>query len=267
MKSLSEKFDVLKEEVGNLTLARKLHLTATWIPQVMNRVVIHLQTLLGLRAGRLGETGKSKRGIDALGAELSMTKGADALMVGTLHVFGHGQTGWMKIPTRPLTIVKDPHFANSDEKEMQDAEHLEVSEKTKFFGGKCTQSVPNSVLRKAQGRCPLPMVAATRTPQLDVYIRSEVKSADKDLAKIQTFVLDALALLVSILDLNSRDHCPAYQDTIDAISTAVELIGNASARISHLRQEKVTLGLNKTLLPLCQDDENFKSAAPSLFGP
>ena len=74
MKSLSEKFDVLKEEVGNLTLARKLHLTATWIPQVMNRVVIHLQTLLGLRAGRLGETGKSKRGIDALGAELSMTK-------------------------------------------------------------------------------------------------------------------------------------------------------------------------------------------------
>ena len=127
--------------------------------------------------------------------------------------------------------------------------------------------MPNSVLRKAQGGCPLPKVAATRTPQLDVYIRSEVKSVDKDLAKIQTFVLDALALLVSILDLNSRDHCPAYQDTIDAISTTVELIGNANARISHLRQEKVTLGLNKTLLPLCQDDENFKSAAPSLFGP
>ena len=251
MKSLSEKFDVLKEEVGNLTLARKLHLTATWIPQVMNRVVIHLQTLLGLGEGRLEETGKSKRGIDGLRAELSMTKGAEALMVGTLHVFGHGQTGWTKIPTRPLTIVKDPHFANSDEEEMQDAEQLEVSEKTKFFlEEKCPQSVPNSVLRKAQGCCPLPKVAGTRTPQLDVYIRSEVKSTDKDLAKIQTFVLDALALLVSILDLNSGDHCPAYQDTIDAISTAVELIGNASTRISRLRQEKVTLGLNKTLLPL-----------------
>ena len=38
MKSLSEKVDVLKEEVGNLTLARKLRLTAMWIPQVMNRV-------------------------------------------------------------------------------------------------------------------------------------------------------------------------------------------------------------------------------------
>ena len=84
-------------------------------------------------------------------------------------------------------------------------------------------------------------MAATRTPQLDEYIKAEVphqvKSADKDLAKIQTFVLDALAPLVSILDLNSWDHSPAYQDTIDAISTAMELIGNASARISRLRQE------------------------------
>ena len=102
---------------------------------------------------------------------------------------------------------------------------------------------------KARGHYPLPKVAAARTPQLDPYIKSEVphqvKCADKDLAKIQTFVLDALAPLVSILDLNSWDHCPAYQDTIDTISTAVELLGNASATISHLRQEKVTLGLNR----------------------
>ena len=117
-------------------------------------------------------------------------------------------------------------------------------------------------------------MAPARTPQLDGYIKSEVphqvKSADKDLAKIQTFVLDALAPLtplVSILDLNSRDHCPAYQDTIDTISTAVELLGNASATITHLRREKLTLGLNKTLLSLCQDDENFKSAALALFDP
>ena len=114
-------------------------------------------------------------------------------------------------------------------------------------------------------------MAAARTPQLDAYIKFEVlhqvMCADKDLTKIQTFVLDALAPLVSILDLNSRDHCPAYQDTIDTISTAVELLGNASATITHLRREKLTLGLNKTLLSLCQDDENFKSAALALFDP
>ena len=80
---------------------------------------------------------------------------------------------------------------------------------------------------------------------------------DKCLAKIQTFVLDALAHLVSTLDLNSRGHCPAFQDTIDVISTAVELIGNANARISCLRWEKVTLSLNKTLLHLYQEDGNL----------
>ena len=145
-------------------------------------------------------------------------------------------------------------------------------EKTKLFlEEKCAQSVPNSVRRKARGRYPLPNVAATRTLQLHAYIKSEiphqVKSADKDLAKIQTFVLDALAPLVSILDLNNKYHRHSFQDTIDAISPAVELIGNTNARISCLRHEKVTLSLNKTLLPLCQEDGNFKSAATALFGP
>ena len=36
-------------------------------------------------------------------------------------------------PDETPDLVKDPHFANSDEEEMQDVEHLEVSEKTKFF--------------------------------------------------------------------------------------------------------------------------------------
>ena len=57
---------------------------------------------------------------------------------------------------------------------------------------------------------------------------------------------------MSILDLNHRDHHPGFHDSIDAISTAVELIGNANTRISCLRQEKVTLSLNKTLLHLYQ---------------
>ena len=149
---------------------------------------------------------------------------------------------------------------------------MEVSEKTRLFlEEKCTHSVPKSMRRKVRGRYPLPKVAASSTSQLDAYIKPnvphQVKSADKDLAKIQTLVLNALAPLVSILDLNSRDHHPAFQDTIDAISIAVELIGNANARISCLRWEKVTVSLNKTVLPLCQEDGNFKSAVPALFGP
>ena len=51
-----------------------------------------------------------------------------------------------------------------------------------------------------------------------------------------------------------------------AVKTAVELIGNANASISHLRREKVIGELNKALLPLIGDDDNFKEATPPLFG-
>ena len=52
-----------------------------------------------------------------------------------------------------------------------------------------------------------------------------------------------------------------------AVTSALELMGNASARISRLRREKITASFNKTLLPLAQEDKNFIEAAPYLFGP
>ena len=52
----------------------------------------------------------------------------------------------------------------------------------------------------------------------------------------------------------------------DAASTAVELIGNASARISQLPREKIIATVNKTLLPLAKEDEPYADAAPNLFG-
>ena len=46
-------------------------------------------------------------------------------------------------------------------------------------------------------------MAASRTPQLDSFLKSEVspatKTTDKELASIQTYVLDALAPLSAIL--------------------------------------------------------------------
>ena len=46
----------------------------------------------------------------------------------------------------------------------------------------------------------------------------------------------------------------------------MELSGNANARISRLRREKVCQDLNKALIPLAKDDENFDNAPPALFG-
>ena len=45
------------------------------------------------------------------------------------------------------------------------------------------------------------------------------------------------------------------------------VIGNASARLSHLQREKVTKHINEALMPIVQQEENFKDAPPQLFGP
>ena len=112
---------------------------------------------------------------------------------------------------------------------------------------------------------------ATRTPQLDSYLKSEIsqgtKAGDKDLARIQTFVLDALAPLTAILEgANNSQGDLERKHTLDAVTSAVALIGNATTKISHLRREKVTSDFNKALLPIIKEDEKFAKAPPALFG-
>ena len=59
----------------------------------------------------------------------------------------------------------------------------------------------------------------------------------------------------------------SIEDVKAATLTATELIGNASAHISHLRREKLVSSINKSLLPLAQEDGAFLEVAPYLFGP
>ena len=82
-----------------------------------------------------------------------------------------------------------------------------------------------------------------------------VKAADKELARIQTFMLDALAPLTTLLEEGS-------EQVVEAATAAVQLIGNASARLSHLQREKVTKHINEALMAIVQQEENFKDAPP-----
>ena len=145
---------------------------------------------------------------------------------------------------------------------------VEVSEWTgKFLTNACTRSVSNEARRRTRGRYQLPKVAATKAPNLDPFMRTEVppamKTADRELAKIQSFTLDALAPLTALVEKTEE---LSAEETRDAALTAIELIGNANARMSRLRREKIMTSVNKSLLPLAKDDENFTTAAPLLFG-
>ena len=128
----------------------------------------------------------------------------------------------------------------------------------------------NAERLQTRSHYPLPKVPAARTPQLDSYLKSEIsqgtKAGDKDLARIQTFVLD-LAPLTAILEgANNSQGDLKRKHTLDSVTSAVALIGNATAKISHLRKEKVTSDLNKALLPIILEDEKFTKAPPALFG-
>ena len=93
---------------------------------------------------------------------------------------------------------------------------------------------------RARSRYPLPKVVATKTPSLDLFMRSKIstgaKALDKDLTKIQTFVLDSMAPLTALLERGDTMDCLAVQE---AASIAMELLGNANARILRLCREKI----------------------------
>ena len=147
----------------------------------------------------------------------------------------------------------------------------EVSEATrKTLEKACQMRMANPTRLQTRAPYPLPKVPATRTMTLDSYLKPEVsssiKSDDKELGKIQAFVLDALAPLSAILEAADGDQSMTVGEVKEAAVAGVQLIGNASSKIAHLRRRKVVTHLNQALVPLVEDDSHFKDAAPSLFG-
>ena len=100
-------------------------------------------------------------------------------------------------------------------------------------------------------------------PLHEVGGRLNTKADDRELVKIQSFVLDSLAPLTALLE---QGEAMSHGEVKEAASTAVQLIGNANARMSRLRREKIVTSMNRSLLPLVKNDENFTEAAPHLFG-
>ena len=163
------------------------------------------------------------------------------------------------------------HFSDSEAGDQPSTKLVEVSERTrKFLQEKCTRRVTNSERKLLRDPYPLPKVPATRTPQLDAIMKPEAspttKAVDKQLAKVQTLMLDTLAPLTSVVESHNRGNTLEQKEVLQAVKVAISLVGNANATMSHLRRERVVCDLNKSLLPIVGDDSNFQEAAPLLFG-
>ena len=89
---------------------------------------------------------------------------------------------------------------------------------------------------------------------------------DKQLARVQTLLLDSLAPLTSVMEAQHKGDTLEYKEVFQAVRSSMQLIGNANAHVLHLRRERVVSDVNKALLPIVGDDANFKEAAPLLFG-
>ena len=67
-------------------------------------------------------------------------------------------------------------------------------------------------------------------------VSSTMKNLGQEFSKIQTFVLDSLAQLNAVMECNNQGGSLSHQEVMIAVKTAVQLIGNANPKISHLRR-------------------------------
>ena len=107
------------------------------------------------------------------------------------------------------TLVYDADIRYADEGDDVGL-FTQVSEETeRLLKTLCTRSVSNEVRRRTQSRYKLPKVEAMRTPCLDHFMHTlapqTAKVADRELFRIQTFVLDPLSPLTTI-DTGQERH-------------------------------------------------------------
>lgn len=115
-----------------------------------------------------------------------------------------------------------------------------VSEETRtVIKNACTVRLEHADCLKIRNAYSLPQVAASRTPQLDSYLKPEIspaaKTTDKELTSIQTHVLHALTSLGAIIEAQESNS----EQTVSAVTATIKLLGNANTQISHLQRPRL----------------------------
>ena len=132
-----------------------------------------------------------------------------------------------------------------------------------------SKTVPNATRRRWRRTYGMPASDHTKCPKLDATLRPQVpkegKDADRALSRLQTFVLDAIGPLASLLEQKQAGRLTA-ESAADAATQALRFLDNAHAHISTERRKRIITHFNADLRPLVEDADRFQSAAPLLFG-
>ena len=250
MQELSGKFDSLRQEVDSLKKQQQKESSparSSWTTSETD------SSSSGDEQDERHGRDKGKRKASRSRANLSRSRHRSRSRRGERHTRSRSRSGtnrrsltWGERMDHPenevMDYTEDINFHDSGDEEVdrnptgEDQKLCEVSEKTRvLLVQACSKRAPNSIRRKVRCPYPLPKVPATRTPQLDAFLKTEVsggiKTADKELAKIQTFALDAIAPLTAILEADAKDKDWTREQLIGATKAAVQLIGNTSAKI------------------------------------
>ena len=162
-------------------------------------------------------------------------------------------------------------FWDSDDKQDGEAtttgtKLFPVSQKTESFLSNCfTTALPNR--RQWKAKYGAPRTAVTAYPNMDKVLKSrlsaQTKAKDKQLARTQALLLDAVGPLSFILEEANKGQLPP-KATMEAAQTALRLLGNASANISRKRRRAAITNMNNRLVDMAEDDQLFAKAAPNL---
>ena len=161
-------------------------------------------------------------------------------------------------------------WPEEDEDESRGVKLFKISKRSDEFLGSCfTHSVPNATRRNIRDKFGAPNTPKTACPTLDKVIKTRLsantKARDKTLAKQQALLLDAVGPLASILEDASTGEL-TMKGTVDAVQTALKLLGNASMNLNRERRKNVIRDLNTNLEEMAEDDSLFVDAAPQLLG-
>lgn len=159
---------------------------------------------------------------------------------------------------------------DDDFPEGKGAKLFKVTEKTeKFLSAHFTAAVPNQTRRQWRDKYGAPNTPTTACPNLDKVIKGRlsavIKSQDRQLARQQSLMLDAVGPITHILEEAAKGEL-SQKSAMEAAQTALKLLGNASVQASRDRRKLALKSLNSGLVDMAEDDFLFRNAAPSLFG-